>query len=214
VTYLDRLQREHQERMQRWEAAAAAYRARRAKPSVKAAEAAAAEAAKAALEAAAAATAEKKAQIVHLQEEIRNLEPRVPTITEVKVAVFNQFGVSLVDLESHRRTGRILWPRNVAIYLCHKLTRHSTPAIGRHFGDRDHTTVLYAERKVALRRAYDPDFDLCLSQLEHRLLARDYNGQRDFARSLDEGYAAIRDRMAAGGPGWTPKPAKRGSRDE
>lgn len=35
--------------------------------------------------------------------------------------------------------------------------------------------------------------------------AGDYDGQADFAGSLDEGYAAIRERVAAGGEGWTPK---------
>ncbi len=38
-------------------------------------------------------------------------------------------------------------------------------------------------------------------------MSDDYDAQDDLAGSLDVGYAAIRDRMAAGGPGWTPKPA-------
>ena len=33
----------------------------------------------------------------------------------------------------------------------------------------------------------------------------EYDAKRDFANSLDEGYAAIRNRMASGGPGWEPK---------
>jgi N6-adenosine-specific RNA methylase IME4 len=42
--------------------------------------------------------------------------------------------------------------------------------------------------------------------LERTKFDKPYDGQDDFAKSLDVGYAAIRDRVAAGGPGWEPKP--------
>lgn len=36
-------------------------------------------------------------------------------------------------------------------------------------------------------------------------IADDYNATDDFARSIDEAYRVIRERMANGGPGWNPK---------
>jgi hypothetical protein len=40
-------------------------------------------------------------------------------------------------------------------------------------------------------------------------MSKAYDAQDDFAKSLDVGYAAIRERMAKGGPGWTPKSPSR-----
>jgi chromosomal replication initiator protein len=44
----------------------------------------------------------------------------------------------------------------VAMYLAKQLTPRSLPEIGRKFGGRDHTTVMYAIRKVEELRAIDP----------------------------------------------------------
>jgi chromosomal replication initiator protein len=45
----------------------------------------------------------------------------------------------------------VLWPRQVAIYLARELTGESLPTIGRHFGGRDHSTVLHAWRRASAR---------------------------------------------------------------
>ena len=57
------------------------------------------------------------------------------------------------ELLSTARTARIAWPRQVAMYLARELTGESLPAIGRHFGGRDHTTVLHAWRRTGARIA-------------------------------------------------------------
>jgi hypothetical protein len=56
---------------------------------------------------------------------------------------------TLVDLCSHRRLSELVKPRHVAIMLCKMLTLSSLPQIGRVFGNRDHTTILHAVRKLA-----------------------------------------------------------------
>ncbi len=66
----------------------------------------------------------------------------------VQEAVARHYGVSLEDLVGDRRTKRVVVPRQVAMYLCRELTDSSLPAIGRSFGGRDHTTVIYAVNKV------------------------------------------------------------------
>src|SRR5208282_4802197 len=66
------------------------------------------------------------------------------TISEIQAATCRHFGLSSDELLSSTRTARVAWPRQVAMYLARELTGESLPAIGRHFGGRDHTTVLHA----------------------------------------------------------------------
>lgn len=87
-----------------------------------------------------------------------------PSIREIQQAVCKHYGVSLIDMLSTRRIAKIVKPRQVAMYLCRELTPHSLPQIGRRFGGRDHTTVLYAVRKIPLVARVDEDlaFDLAI----------------------------------------------------
>jgi chromosomal replication initiator protein len=48
-----------------------------------------------------------------------------------------------------KRSKDIVWPRQVAIYLTRELTDLSLVDIGRHFGGRDHSTILHAYNKVS-----------------------------------------------------------------
>ncbi|MGH2979973.1 MAG: chromosomal replication initiator protein DnaA [Solirubrobacterales bacterium] len=57
-------------------------------------------------------------------------------------------GLERGDLLSPRRNRRLVYARQVAMYLCRELTDHSLPAIAQQFGGRDHTTVLHAHRKI------------------------------------------------------------------
>jgi chromosomal replication initiator protein len=83
----------------------------------------------------------------------RSPQPR--SIAEIQAAACKHFGLSADELLSSARTHRIAWPRQVAMYLSRELTGESLPAIGRHFGGRDHTTVLHAWRRTAARIASD-----------------------------------------------------------
>ncbi len=80
---------------------------------------------------------------------------RTRTVEEIKDAACRQFGLSTDELTSSSRTARVAWPRQVAMYLARELTGESLPAIGRHFGGRDHTTVLHAWRRASARVASD-----------------------------------------------------------
>lgn len=58
------------------------------------------------------------------------------------------FGVSIEDLTGPSRGRHLVNGRQIAMYLCRELTSLSLPKIGAQFGNRDHTTVMYAERKI------------------------------------------------------------------
>jgi len=67
----------------------------------------------------------------------------------IQEAVARHYAISIDELVGEKRTKRIVVPRQVAMYLCRELTDASLPAIGRAFGGRDHTTVLYAVQKIS-----------------------------------------------------------------
>nr|WP_084830310.1 chromosomal replication initiator protein DnaA [Demequina rhizosphaerae] len=58
------------------------------------------------------------------------------------------FGISLEDLTGTSRSRVFVTARQIAMYLCRQLTDLSLPKIGEHFGGKDHTTVMYAVKKV------------------------------------------------------------------
>jgi len=69
-------------------------------------------------------------------------------IEDIQRVVSVHYQVSRSDLVSSRRTRAIVVPRQIAMYLAKVLTPRSLPEIGRRFGNRDHTTVLHAVRKI------------------------------------------------------------------
>ena len=58
------------------------------------------------------------------------------------------FGLSIEELTGPSRGRHLVMARQIAMYLCRELTGLSLPKIGAQFGNRDHTTVMYAERKI------------------------------------------------------------------
>ena len=74
---------------------------------------------------------------------------RLATIENIQRTVARHFNIRVTDLLSKKRTRSIARPRQIAMALCEDLTNHSLPEIGDAFGGRDHTTVIYARRKIA-----------------------------------------------------------------
>ncbi|MDQ4133548.1 MAG: chromosomal replication initiator protein DnaA [Actinomycetota bacterium] len=73
---------------------------------------------------------------------------RVLTTQRIIDEAADLFGVDVDDLKGPSRTRLLVTARQSAMYVCRSLTEESLPSIGRSFGDRDHTTVLHAVRKI------------------------------------------------------------------
>ena len=85
-----------------------------------------------------------------------DLRPRARSVEEIQRRICQAFDISLDDLVSASRAQSVAWPRQVAMYLTRELTDATLPAIGRAFGNRNHTTVLHACKRTAARIAEDP----------------------------------------------------------
>jgi chromosomal replication initiator protein len=94
------------------------------------------------------------------------------SIDVIQGEVCRYYGVTLDELIGDKRTRRIVGPRQVAMYLSRELTDASLPAIGRSFGGRDHTTVMYAVQKVADQMSGEGDVLTAVRELTGRLTGR------------------------------------------
>jgi chromosomal replication initiator protein len=103
-----------------------------------------------------------------LQDLLRAYERRV-TIEEIQKRVAEHDGMRLADMQSARRARAVARPRQVAMYLAKQLTPRSLPEIGRKFGGRDHTTVIYAIRKIEELRTGDPSLSEDIETLRRLL---------------------------------------------
>lgn len=86
----------------------------------------------------------------------REYSPRIgeapvvrPIIWRIKIAVANEFGITVSELISKVRIADLCLPRYVAMGLMLDLTQMSLPAIGRQMGGRDHTTVINGRNRLA-----------------------------------------------------------------
>ena len=112
-------------------------------------------------------TMETAHEVLH---DVLKAHDRKVSIQEIQRRVAEHFNIRVAEMSSARRARNIARPRQVAMYLAKQLTSKSLPDIGRHFGDRDHTTVMHAVSRVSeligQDAAFAEDVDLLRRMLE------------------------------------------------
>ncbi|WP_437676414.1 chromosomal replication initiator protein DnaA [Sorangium sp. So ce131] len=91
------------------------------------------------------------------------------SVEDIQRAVCHHFHLRSIDLTSKDRHKSVAFARHVAMYLCKQRLKCSFPEIGRAFGNRDHTTVMSAVRKIEAQRDSDPQVRAHLEALEKKL---------------------------------------------
>jgi chromosomal replication initiation ATPase DnaA len=79
---------------------------------------------------------------------VEEISPKYPSVASIQKEVAKYFEITLLDILSHRRTLKMVYPRQIAMFLSKTRTPRSLPEIGRRFGGKDHTTVLHGVRKI------------------------------------------------------------------
>ncbi|MBR9762817.1 MAG: chromosomal replication initiator protein DnaA [Rhodobacteraceae bacterium] len=82
-----------------------------------------------------------------LSDVLRASERKI-TIEEIQRRVAEHYNIRLSDMIGPKRVRSFARPRQIAMYLCKKLTSRSLPEIGRRFGGRDHTTVMHGVKRI------------------------------------------------------------------
>lgn len=76
----------------------------------------------------------------------KNRNFTIPNILKIVASFFN---LKVQDLKSKRRSREISVPRQIAMFICREYTSASLPEIGRQFGGKDHTTVIFSHKKIS-----------------------------------------------------------------
>lgn len=96
-------------------------------------------------------------------------DPEVITVGEIIKVVSHHFGSNPEEVTGKRRKKEVVLPRMVAMYLARDLTKLSLSVIGKEFGGRDHTTVIYSCEKVVREMAGDQAFKKTVDGLRDKI---------------------------------------------
>jgi chromosomal replication initiator protein len=94
-----------------------------------------------------------------------------PSLEAIQDAVCERFRITRDELLSSSRAARLVWPRQIAMYLARENTDLTFPDIARRFGGRNHTTVMHAVKRTADRLTTDPEAYDTVRELTERLSA-------------------------------------------
>ena len=91
-------------------------------------------------------------------------------IESIQNLVASHFKLNIQELLSPRRSRSLARPRQIAMYLAKQHTTNSLPDIGRKFGNRDHTTVIHAVKKIGELMKKDNEINQSVAELKKKLL--------------------------------------------
>lgn len=99
------------------------------------------------------------------------LQDKLVTIDNIQKVVAEYYRIKVSDLNSKNRSRSVARPRQLAMALAKELTNRSFPEIGKNFGGKDHTTVIYACDKIQELRETDSSIQEDWSNLIRTLSA-------------------------------------------
>ncbi|MBK9163314.1 MAG: chromosomal replication initiator protein DnaA [Acidobacteria bacterium] len=101
------------------------------------------------------------------QDALKNIidseRPEGLTMDRIARMVASHYKLSVDEMKSKNNSRAISFPRQVAMYLCKRLTKHSYPEIGREFGGKHHTTVMHSVDKIDTMAKENRDFHKTVS---------------------------------------------------
>ncbi|MBN2515814.1 MAG: chromosomal replication initiator protein DnaA [Deltaproteobacteria bacterium] len=107
-----------------------------------------------------------------LKKVLKKDEKKSVTIEDILKTVTSQFDVKISDIKSPKKSKNLVLPRQISMYLARKLTNFSFPDIGLKIGGRDHSTVIYANNKIAKLITNDDKIRKSVEKIENTLLKK------------------------------------------
>ena len=98
-------------------------------------------------------------------------ETKVISSAYIQDVVAKYYNISVNDLKGQKRSADVTFPRQIAMYLCRNVAQMSMPQIGRDFGNRDHSTVMYACDKIEKEIKSNETTKLIVESVKNLLLS-------------------------------------------
>ena len=90
-------------------------------------------------------------------------------IDAIQKVVADEFHLRIADLKAKNNSRKVVYPRQIAMFLCRELASASLPEIGRSFGSKHHTTVLHSIEKIREAKKADTDMNRLIHKLSDLL---------------------------------------------
>ena len=91
------------------------------------------------------------------------------TIEKIQKTVAEHFQIKSIELKSSKRLKNLVLPRQIAMYICRKLTDLSYPEIGTKFGGKDHSTIIHAIKKIDKKMEEDLHTRMTVEKLMEKM---------------------------------------------
>lgn len=105
--------------------------------------------------------------------EIVSSKDKVISSSFIQETVAKYFNIDAKDLAGAKRSNDVVFPRQIAMYLCRTVPQLSLPQIGKDFGNRDHTTVMHACSKIEKEMKENKNTKLIVESVKNILLANE-----------------------------------------
>jgi chromosomal replication initiator protein len=92
------------------------------------------------------------------------------SVEEIIKVVANRMNVKIADIKAHNKNKNLVLARQISMYLARKLTNFSFPDIGQKVGGRDHSTVIYANKKISQTIDSDVNLKKMIQDLEDSII--------------------------------------------
>jgi chromosomal replication initiator protein len=86
------------------------------------------------------------------------------TVEAIQRFVADYYDVKVADLKARDNSRSVAFPRQVAMFLCKKMTTASFPDIGKKFGGKHHSTVIHSVNKIQEQAAQSEEFNSLLAR--------------------------------------------------
>ena len=107
---------------------------------------------------------------IALRDQLEQNNRSETTVEFIQEAVAERFGISVEDINGRKRSKKIIYPRQIAMYLSRKLLKDkSLPELGVAFGGRDHTTIMFGCNKIQKEAEANKNLSELLIELEKQV---------------------------------------------
>lgn len=93
----------------------------------------------------------------------------VSNIEKIQKTVAEYYGITVEDLKGKKRSNKIAYPRQIAMYLCRMETNETFPKIGLEFGGRNHATVIFACEKLEKELKTDEKLKITINEIKNKM---------------------------------------------